>query len=175
MTYAYTRRIEEWTERAAKLLKANASHLVTIESCTGGGLGYFCTSRPGASSWYQCGYIPYQDEEKIALGVSPAILRKHGAVSAECAAAMAAAALKRHQGRYILSVTGIAGPAGGSAEKPVGVVYFGWAGCGCERISHRQFGGTREAIRLQSIMCGLQGLVGFINGAAEDGMDSEIA
>ena len=158
--------VEELTRQIAKLLTTSASRLVTIESCTGGGVGYFCTSLPGASSWYQGGYITYQNEEKIKLGVPPDIIKRYGAVSIECAAAMAEAALKKHSQHYILSVTGIAGPEGGSAEKPVGVVCFGWIGKGRKKTALCQFSGNREAIRLQSIVYALKGLISFISGSA---------
>lgn len=166
MTFAYIQQIKPLITRIAKELHSRNARLVTVESCTGGGLGYYCTSEPGASLWYQCGYITYHNEDKVNLGVPAAIIEKHGAVSLECAEAMAAAAATRHNKyHYILTITGIAGPTGGTRHKPVGTVCFGWQAAEEIKTALRHFHGNREAIRSQAIIYSLQGLISLLSQA----------
>ena len=153
------RRIGELSRQTADLLANQACRLVTVESCTGGGIGYFCTAEPGASVWYRGGYITYDNEEKIRLGVPSPLLEKYGAVSTECAEAMADAAFVKHPECHILAVTGIAGPEGGSSQKPVGTVYFCWLNPFRKKNAHHVFSGDRETVRLQAIAYALEGLI----------------
>ena len=135
----------------AEALLATGGTLGVGESCTGGGLGARLTAIPGASAWFVGGAITYSDTAKVALlGVDPAIITAHGAVSAECAAAMAAGARSVTGATWALGITGIAGPDGGSPEKPVGLVFIALAGPdGVDTAEHR-FRGNREVIRNRS-------------------------
>ena len=135
----------------AEALLADGATLGVGESCTGGGLGARLTAIPGASSWFVGGAITYSDAAKVALlGVDPAIIAAHGAVSAECAAAMAAGARAVTGATWALGITGIAGPDGGSTEKPVGLVFIGLAGPTGVDVAEHRFRGNREVIRHRS-------------------------
>ena len=136
---------------ARGLLEAGQS-VVMAESCTGGGLGARLTARAGSSAYVLGGAITYSDAAKVQmLGVDPGVIRRHGAVSPECAEAMARGARSRMGGDWALSITGIAGPGGGSAEKPVGLVHIALAGpIGVRMVEHRR-GGDREAIRERAV------------------------
>ncbi len=110
------------------LLKQQQLKLATAESCTGGGLAFWITSVSGSSDYLERGFVTYTNESKIQLlGVDAHLIEKHGAVSKEVAAEMARGALKNSQADIALSITGVAGPLGGSPEKPVGTVCFGLA------------------------------------------------
>jgi nicotinamide-nucleotide amidase len=142
--------------RAEKLLadaRAKGLKIVTAESCTGGLVAGLLTEIPGSSDVVERGFVTYSNQAKEELlGVDPAILEKHGAVSAQTARAMAAGALKHARADLAVAVTGIAGPGGGSAEKPVGLVHIA-AGRG-DRVIHREcrFGDIgRGEVRLQSV------------------------
>lgn len=129
--------------------------LVTAESCTGGWIAKVLTDIPGSSSWYLGGVVSYSNALKQSLlGVAPATLMMHGAVSQACARQMAAGALQSLGGSVALAVTGIAGPGGGQPDKPVGTVWFGWA-WRTSRIETRttvaRFDGDREAVRRQTV------------------------
>ena len=155
-------------KQVAELLKSNNLHLISVESCTGGGVGYYCTSLSGASDWYECGYITYHNSDKERLGVPQDILDKYGAVSEQCVIGMAEAALNRvesHSDKNYcsLAISGIAGPEGGSKEKPVGSVCFAWAARHLEfSYASKLFKGNREEIRQQSIVYALEGLIQFL-------------
>lgn len=127
--------------------------LATAESCTGGGLGYWITSIAGSSAWYDRGFITYSNESKITLlDVSPATLAAHGAVSQATALEMASGALVNSEAHVSIAITGIAGPSGGTPEKPVGTV---WIGIGIKqdqiRTYHEQLNGDRETIREEAL------------------------
>lgn len=132
----------------AEALLAHGATLGVGESCTGGGLGARLTALPGASAWFLGGAIAYSDGAKVALlGVDPEVIARHGAVSAECAEGMAAGAQTVTGATWAISITGIAGPDGGSPAKPVGMVFIGLAGPdGVGSVEHR-FRGNREVIR----------------------------
>ena len=137
----------------ARGLVAAGQTVAVAESCTGGGLGARLTARPGSSAYVLGGVIAYADAVKVGLlGVAPEVLRRHGAVSAECAEQMAEGARRRLGSDWALSITGVAGPGGGTREKPVGLVYVGI--CGPAGTSHirldRPWGG-REGIRTRAI------------------------
>jgi len=148
-------------------LKRAKARLVTAESCTGGWAAQAVTSIAGSSGWFERGFVTYSNAAKHeVLGVSKKTLRDHGAVSEEMARAMAAGALKRSRGTIALAVTGVAGPSGGSAAKPVGMVCFAWAGRrGLLRSETRRFRGGREAVRRQSVVRALEGVLQAIEGA----------
>jgi nicotinamide-nucleotide amidase len=142
--------------------------LVTAESCTGGWVGQAVTAVPGSSAWYERGYITYSNTAKCEmLGVQQAILDQYGAVSPQTAQEMAIGALNRSHAQISVSITGIAGPDGGTAEKPVGIVCFAWAtqeGLVQQETCH--FTGDREAIRRQAVATALQGILRILDNAA---------
>lgn len=141
----------------ARLLQAGCL-LVTAESCTGGGIAAAVTAIPGSSAWFDRGFVTYSNASKVELlGVSPATLAAHGAVSEATVREMAAGALARSQGHVALAVSGVAGPDGGTAEKPVGTVWIGWATR--EGTSARKFlfAGDRAEVRRQAAIAALEG------------------
>jgi nicotinamide-nucleotide amidase len=148
-------------------LKARAQLLVTAESCTGGWIAQAITAVAGSSEWFDRGFVTYSNESKEELvGVKSATLARHGAVSEETAREMAAGALAASRASLAVAVTGIAGPSGGSAEKPVGMVCFSWAlRAGAARSETRHFAGDRDAVRRQSVIRALQGLIEVLDEA----------
>ncbi|WP_424946525.1 CinA family protein [Candidatus Spongiihabitans sp.] len=144
----------------AKLNRLGRS-VTTVESCTGGGIAYALTALAGSSNWFERGYVTYSNTAKSAMvGVSYALLEKYGAVSNEVAEAMAVGGLKHADADYALSVTGIAGPDGGSKDKPVGTVCFGWTGPdNYVQVEKIIFRGNRDDVRSQAIAHSLAGLL----------------
>jgi nicotinamide-nucleotide amidase len=138
----------------------------SAESCTGGWLGKVATDIPGSSSWFERGFITYTNVAKQEmLGVPQSVLQQHGAVSEPVALAMAEGAIVRSHAQLSVAITGIAGPGGGSEEKPVGTVCFAWAGNGISSHSQtRYFDGDREAVRMQAVAEALQGLHRILDG-----------
>src|SRR3954464_7328667 len=123
--------MDSLAKRIGERLRASRQTLVTAESCTGGWAAQVVTSVAGSSEWFERGFVTYSNEAKQeSLGVPAEILRKHGAVSEETAREMAVGALRHSKGTVALSITGVAGPTGGSASNPVGTVCFGWAAKG---------------------------------------------
>ena len=135
--------------------------LVTAESCTGGWIAEAVTMIAGSSAWYERGFVTYSDEAKQAMvDVPGTIIAAHGAVSDETAAAMARGALAHSRAHLVVSVTGVAGPTGGSAAKPVGTVWFAFACSGQEVATHHQlFVGDRTSIRRQAVVFALRRLL----------------
>lgn len=135
--------------------------LASAESCTGGWLGQAVTSVAGSSAWYDRGFITYSNHAKQQmLGVQAATLGQYGAVSEQTAQEMAAGTINRSDAQISVAVTGIAGPGGGSKEKPVGTVYLAWAyKHGLARSEAYLFSGDREAIRRQSVGTALLGII----------------
>jgi nicotinamide-nucleotide amidase len=143
----------------AQALLQHGWMLATAESCTGGLIAACCTDLAGSSNWFERGFVTYSNEAKHdMLGVDHALIARHGAVSAEVAQAMALGALRHSQAQVALAVTGIAGPSGGSADKPVGTVWFAWAWpsdsgptLGAEtawvKTECQRFSGDRAAVR----------------------------
>lgn len=139
-------------------LAARGWLLATAESCTGGGIAHAVTTIPGSSGWFDRGFVTYSNAAKQELlGVAAETLAAHGAVSEPTAREMATGALRASAAHVAVAVTGIAGPDGGSAAKPVGTVCFGWAvrggRSGCET---RHYGGDRAAVRAQSVVHALE-------------------
>jgi nicotinamide-nucleotide amidase len=134
--------------------------LVTAESCTGGWIAKTLTDIAGSSNWFECGVVAYSYEAKEALlGVRPETLEEHGAVSRETAIEMVSGALARYGATVAVAVTGIAGPGGGTADKPVGTVWIAWKRRG--GYAHAevfQFDGDREAVRRQTVARALEGI-----------------
>jgi nicotinamide-nucleotide amidase len=147
-------------------LRARGWRLCTAESCTGGLIAAACTEVSGSSDWFERGMVSYSNASKTELlGVAPALIAAHGAVSAEVAEAMARGALARSAAQVSIAVTGVAGPTGGSAEKPVGTVWFGWALPERCWVACRHFDGDRHAVREQTVAHALAELVRALRGA----------
>ena len=143
----------------ARLL-AMRQMLVTAESCTGGWIAKCMTDVPGSSSWFDCGMAAYSYEAKQAmLGVNPHTLEIHGAVSRECVVEMVSGALVHSGATIAVAVTGIAGPGGGTEDKPVGTVWVAWKRRGgYPRAELFHFEGDRDAVRRQTVAAALRGL-----------------
>jgi nicotinamide-nucleotide amidase len=142
-------------------LKEKGLKLATAESCTGGWVAQVVTSISGSSDWFDRGFVTYSNEAKREmLGVRTETLAAHGAVSEHIAREMATGALDRSGAGVALAVTGVAGPTGGSPDKPVGIVCFAWAlRGGAIESETRRFDGDREAVRRQSVILALQGVM----------------
>jgi nicotinamide-nucleotide amidase len=138
--------------------------LATAESCTGGWVGELVTAQPGSSHWYERGFITYANAAKVEmLGVPPDILEAHGAVSEETAMAMAVGALKHSHAQAALAISGIAGPGGGTPQKPVGLVCYGWAlEDGTVLSSTCRLDGDREEVRSRAVAAALRGLIELV-------------
>ncbi|MFZ2652877.1 MAG: CinA family protein [Burkholderiaceae bacterium] len=150
----------------AQALRRRGATLVTAESCTGGLIAAACTAVAGSSDWFERGFVSYSNAAKIeALGVDPALLAAHGAVSAEVACAMAAGALRHSHADIAVAVTGIAGPGGATPGKPVGTVWLAWA----QRDRPAQaelleLSGDRSSIREQTVVHALRRVQGLAEG-----------
>jgi nicotinamide-nucleotide amidase len=144
----------------ADFLLNNGLMLATAESCTGGMIAAACTDLAGSSAWFERGFVTYSNAAKTEmLGVPANLIAEHGAVSEPVARAMAAGALQHSAAQVSVAVTGIAGPTGGSADKPVGTVWFAWASPQGVRSEVRQFDGDRAAVRKATVLHALQGLL----------------
>ena len=145
-------------------LKAKGLMLATAESCTGGWVAQAITAIAGSSDWFERGFVTYSNASKQdMLGVSEATLAAHGAVSEQTAQEMAAGALRNSQAQVAVAITGIAGPSGGTPEKPVGTVCFAWVRSnGTPLAQTRSFEGDREGVRRQSVLAALQGVLALL-------------
>jgi nicotinamide-nucleotide amidase len=157
MTTLFPPEIIDLAARVIAACKSQELTLTTAESCTGGLIAGALTEIPGSSTVFECGYVTYAYDAKIALlGVAKEVLAAHGAVNETVARQMAEGALERSGAKVAIAVTGIAGPGGGSPEKPVGLVHFGCAQLGFETLHLREiFPGDRTAIRLASVRTAL--------------------
>ena len=144
-------------------LQSAGLRLVTAESCTGGWVGEAVTAIAGSSDWFDRGFITYSNAAKReVLGVAAATLSQHGAVSEETAREMALGALKQSRAQISVAITGVAGPGGGSADKPVGTVCFAWAkNDAALRSERRLLKGDRTEVRRQSVLIALRGILGL--------------
>ncbi len=150
----------------ATLLPARGWMLATAESCTGGLIAAACTDLSGSSAWFERGFVSYANAAKQELlGVPPALITTHGAVSEPVARAMVQGALERSPARVAMAVTGVAGPTGGSADKPVGTVWFGWNIDGEVSTERRVFPGDRAAVRTATVLHALERLVVLLRAA----------
>ena len=151
--------------RVGRRLKAKKRRLVSAESCTGGWVAQAITSIAGSSAWFERGFVTYSNAAKRELlGVKATTLRKYGAVSEQTAREMARGALARSKGNLALAVTGIAGPGGGSPDKPVGTVCFAWIHRTKLRSETRRFSGDRESVRRKSVIRALEGVLETLAG-----------
>lgn len=159
--------LERLAGKVAATLLARGEWLAAAESCTGGWVAQTLTAIAGSSAWFDRGFVTYSNAAKSEmLGVPEATLARHGAVSEATARAMAQGALAHSRADWTLAITGIAGPSGGSPDKPVGTVCFAWAsregGCLAET---RHFAGDRAAVREQSVAHALRGLLALADQA----------
>ncbi|MEW5770883.1 MAG: nicotinamide-nucleotide amidohydrolase family protein [Pseudomonadota bacterium] len=145
--------LEALAAELGRALLARGWMLACAESCTGGWAAQACTAVAGSSAWFERGFVTYSNAAKTELlGVPEAHLVSHGAVSLEVARAMAEGALRHGHAQAAFAITGIAGPTGGTPDKPVGTVCFAWAVAGRETVAERRiFTGDRRAIRAQSV------------------------
>ena len=148
------------SERVGLALKARGASVTTAESCTGGWVAKAITDIAGSSAWFERGFVTYSNEAKSQMiGVKAETLAAHGAVSEPVVVEMAIGALKAARADYAISISGIAGPDGGSDSKPVGTVWFGFASVSGQGITRREcFDGDREAVRRQATVYALQTL-----------------
>jgi len=150
-------------------LKAHGLKLVTAESCTGGGVAQAITDVAGSSAWFERGFVTYSNLSKQQmLGVNEATLIQHGAVSEAAVREMVAGALAHSAAQVALAVSGIAGPDGGTPDKPVGTVWFAWGlKSGVTHAQRRQLNGSRAEVRAQSVHIALQGVLDLLGRRTE--------
>lgn len=156
--------LEQLAARLGAVLQGQGWTLAVAESCTGGWAAQALTASAGSSAWFERGFVTYSNAAKQdLLGVREETLARYGAVSEETAREMAQGALARSQARAAFAITGIAGPSGGTPDKPVGTVCFAWAGTGPETVSERQyFAGDRRQIRAQSVRHALKIMLALV-------------
>jgi nicotinamide-nucleotide amidase len=157
--------LTQLSQATGEWLLAKQQVLVTAESCTGGGVACAVTDIAGSSAWFDRAFVTYSNEAKMEmLGVSPETLDEFGAVSQPVVEQMAQGALTHSHGTIAVAVSGIAGPGGGSDEKPVGTVWFAWQK-GEQKVQQvHQFAGDREAVRAQACVMALQGVNKLLQG-----------
>lgn len=155
--------IIELASKVGAALQAKRLVLVTAESCTGGGVSQAVTEIAGSTGWFDCGFVTYSNNSKTELlDVPAALIAQFGSVSEEVAGAMAEGALSNSVADVALSTTGIAGPTGAVPGKPVGTVCFGWSRGGTTLTERLVFQGDRHAVREQTVIHALRGLLRFI-------------
>ena len=143
----------------ADALRGRGWRLATAESCTGGLIAAACTQLAGSSDWFERGFVTYSNAAKSELlGVEPALIEAHGAVSEPVAQAMALGALRRSPAQVAVAVTGIAGPGGAVPGKPVGTVWLAWGTALTLQVERLQLGGDRDAVRSATVRAALQRL-----------------
>ncbi|MHB1198293.1 MAG: CinA family protein [Polaromonas sp.] len=144
----------------ADLLQKKQWMMAAAESCTGGLISAACTDLAGSSAWFERGFVTYSNAAKTELlGVAAALIAAHGAVSEEVARAMAQGAITRSAAQVAVAVTGVAGPSGGSKDKPVGMVWFGFMVDGQLSSEMKRFDGDRAAVRAATVRHALWRLV----------------
>lgn len=147
-------------EQLAERLQQRGWMVACAESCTGGLIAGALTDLPGSSAWFDRGFVTYSNAAKQdMLGVPDEIIARHGAVSVETVSAMAAGALANSVAQVTVAVSGIAGPTGGTLEKPVGTVYLAWATADQVNAMHRLFTGDRAQIRAATVTVAIDGLL----------------
>jgi nicotinamide-nucleotide amidase len=161
--------MDEIATQVGAMLKLHGMMLATAESCTGGGVAQAITEVAGSSAWFERGFVTYSNLSKQQmLGVREATIRQHGAVSEMTVREMAEGALQHSTAQVALVVSGIAGPDGGSADKPVGAVWFAWGlKHGETRAQRFQLDGNRTEVRAQAVRIALQGIADLLNKRTE--------
>lgn len=157
--------LERLSRQIGQALLERGLMLACAESCTGGWVSEVVTATGGSSQWFERGFVTYSNAAKQELlGVTADTLRRHGAVSEETVRAMAAGALRRSHAQVALAVSGVAGPTGGSPDKPVGTVCFAWALQGGVPLADtRHFAGDRRSVRRQSVLHALRSLLSLLD------------
>lgn len=153
---------ETWPllQTLASQLVTRKQMLATAESCTGGLISAACTSLSGSSDWFERGFVTYSNAAKCdQLGIPASLIERHGAVSEPVACAMASGAVARSRAQLSVAVTGVAGPTGGSANKPVGTVWFAWCGPTGIQAERILFSGDRATVRGATVLHALQGVL----------------
>lgn len=162
-----SRLLDQLAIQAGVALADKSLMLATAESCTGGLVAAAITDVSGSSGWFERGFVTYSNEAKSTmLGVPAKLIRDHGAVSEEVARAMAEGALLNSRAQVALSVTGVAGPNGGTPDKPVGMVCFGWSNRITTLTETQRFRGDRGQIRRQAAEHAMRGLLELIRNEA---------
>jgi nicotinamide-nucleotide amidase len=157
--------MDQLARRLGERLAAAAAVLATAESCTGGWAAQTVTSVAGSSAWFDRGFVTYSNAAKRELlGVLDQTLQRYGAVSEETAREMARGALQRSDATVAVAITGVAGPGGGSPDKPVGTVCFAWAWGEEVKSETRRFAGDREMVRRESVVRALEGVLAALDG-----------
>ena len=150
----------------ADLMVKKSLFLATAESCTGGMIAAACTNLAGSSAWFERGFVSYSNAAKTELlGVDAALIAQHGAVSEAVARAMAFGAIRHSPAQVSVAVTGVAGPSGGSADKPVGTVWFGFSVAGTLASEVMRFDGDRAAVRTATVQHAVQRLISYLQTA----------
>ena len=163
MTQPITFNHEAAIAALAQTLRQQGLKLATAESCTGGLIAAACTELAGSSDWFERGVVSYSNEAKTELlGVPEALIAQHGAVSEPVARAMAEGALRHGKAQVSVAVTGVAGPSGGSAAKPVGTVWFGFSVHGQIHSEVQRFAGDRAAVRQATVAHASHRLLGLL-------------
>jgi nicotinamide-nucleotide amidase len=154
----------QWVAPLADALRARGWRLATAESCTGGLIAASCTALAGSSDWFERGFVTYSNAAKTEqLGVDSVLIAQHGAVSEPVVRAMAEGALRHSAADIAVAVTGIAGPGGGSADKPVGLVWLAWVQRGAVvQVECLQLDGDRAGVRQQTVALALQRLAAAV-------------
>ncbi|MDO8412686.1 MAG: CinA family protein [Gallionellaceae bacterium] len=161
--------MHDLAEKVGAALKAHGYKLATAESCTGGAVAVAVTDIAGSSAWFERGFITYSNEAKQEmLDVAPATLAKYGAVSEAVVREMVSGALRHSHAQMAVAVSGIAGPGGGTLDKPVGMVWVAWGiqDGACTARLH-QLPGNRAEIRMQSVHIALQGALEMLHGVSQ--------
>jgi nicotinamide-nucleotide amidase len=160
--------VDDITQLAATLghrLLESGAQVSTAESCTGGGIAEAITRIPGSSAWFEAGYVTYSNRQKTQqLNVPEALFNQVGAVSREVVEAMAQGARLNSSAQFSVAVSGVAGPDGGSAQKPVGTVWICWGAAQGLFAQRFQFAGDRDAVRRQTVKAALEGLIQLSRG-----------
>ena len=158
-----SRLLDQLAIQAGSVLSEKSLMVATAESCTGGLVAAAITDISGSSGWFERGFVTYSNEAKTTmLGVPAKLIRDHGAVSEEVARAMVEGALLNSREQVALSITGVAGPTGGTPEKPVGMVCFGWSNRITTRTETQRFPGDRQQIRRQAAEHAMRGLLEMV-------------
>lgn len=157
--------LQALSQRVGEALSARQLVLTCAESCTGGGVAAAVTAIAGSSAWFDRGFVTYTNDAKHEmLGVQTATLEAHGAVSEAVVREMAAGALAHSAAQISLAVSGVAGPGGGSPDKPVGTVWLAWGwNDGAVRTTHYLFPGNRTAVREASVIAALEGVLDILS------------
>ncbi len=157
--------VTDLARQLGECLKPLTAQVTTAESCTGGGIAEAITRIPGSSAWFEAGYVTYSNTQKTAqLGVPAELFAQVGAVSREVVEAMVRGACSRSGARFGVAVSGVAGPDGGSPEKPVGTVWLAWADGERLFAERRQFPGNRDQVRHATVQAALEGLIRLAAG-----------